>query len=59
MLPKVGRALQSTKGFVASEHLAGGRVEHALFLEICTLGSVSTLITQSRRSKKKSASGKQ
>ena len=58
MLPKVECALKAVKGGVASAHIIDGRVEHAVLLEIFTDEGVGTLITQTRRSKQPSNSGK-
>ena len=58
MLPKVECALKAVKGGVASAHIIDGRVEHAVLLEIFTDEGVGTLITQARRSKQPSNSGK-
>ena len=58
MLPKVECALKAVKGGVTSAHIIDGRVEHAVLLEIFTDEGVGTLITQARRSKQSSDSGK-
>ena len=58
MLPKVECALKAVKGGVTSAHIIDGRVEHAVLLEIFTDEGVGTLITQTRRSKQSSDSGK-
>jgi acetylglutamate kinase len=51
-------ALKAVKGGVTSAHIIDGRVEHAVLLEIFTDEGVGTLITQARRSKQSSDSGK-
>ena len=45
MLPKIGCALDSVKGGVASAHIIDGRVPHAVLLEIFTHQGIGTLIT--------------
>lgn len=49
MLPKIGCALDSVKGGVASAHIIDGRVPHAALLEIFTDEGVGTLITNGRK----------
>ncbi len=44
MLPKIGSALDAARSGGKSVHLIGGRVEHALLLEVLTDEGVGTLI---------------
>jgi len=44
MLPKIGSALDAARQGVKSVHIIGGRVEHALLLEVLTDDGVGTLI---------------
>ena len=44
MLPKIGCALEAVRGGVKAAHIIGGRIEHAVLVELFTDAGIGTLI---------------